>query len=257
MTDEELRPLVLDAISRLRGVDQCNSVRDFLERKFSEEKLGPFGETEHVQTNRILWDLSVERIISWGTERDSEARWPFFHVTPFGREYLEGTPPHFLDPDGYMRYLAALVPGVDAIVLQYTQEAARAFRAQLWFAAAVMLGAASERTVLLLLEAVRDRTSDPEKAKLTKLLEQPRLGEIFKAIQARVTAEIKAGNLLYSVHQGCTEHLLSLSEMIRVHRNEAVHPAAAKVDRQKAFIALQTFPEAMQVIEGLKKWFTP
>lgn len=43
----------------------------------------------------------------------------------------------------------------------------------------------------------------------------------------------------------------------RVHRSEAVHPAAAKVDRQKAFIALQTFPEALRVMEGLREWFAP
>jgi len=165
-------------------------------------------------------------------------------------------PPHFLDPDGYVSFLEALVPGVDAVVLQYTQESAKAFRAQLWFASAVMLGAASERTMLLLLEAVRDRSQDSEKAKLTKLLDQPRLGEIFKVIQARIAAEIRAGTLPYSVHQGCTEHLLSLSEMIRVNRNDAVHPAAAKIDRRKAFITLQTFPEALRVIDGLRKWFS-
>ncbi|MGD0233394.1 MAG: hypothetical protein ABSC55_02535 [Syntrophorhabdales bacterium] len=257
MTDEEVRPLVLEAIKAAKGVDQYASLRDFLERKFVNEKLGPFGSAEHVQIKRIFWDLCVERIISWGTATDSEARWPFFHVTPFGYEYLEQMAPHFLDPDGYVRYLLAFVPNLDAVVLQYTQESARAFRAQLWFASAVMLGAASERTVLLLLEAVRDRALDPEKAKLTKLLDQPRLGEIFKVIQTRVAAEIKAGRLPYSVHQGCTEHLLSLSEMIRVHRNEAVHPAVAKVDRRKAFIALQTFPEALRVIEGLRNWFAP
>ncbi|HHT9106272.1 MAG TPA: hypothetical protein ACFYD7_10405 [Candidatus Wujingus californicus] len=257
MTDEELRPLVLEAIKTAKGVDQYSSVQEFLRRKFSDENLGPFGPTEHVQINRILWDLSVERIISWGAETDSEARWPFFHVTPFGHKYLEEMAPHFLDPDGYLQYLRALVLAVDPIVLQYTQESARAFRAQLWFASAVMLGAASERTVLLLLEAIRDKTPNSEKAKLTKLLEQPRIGEIFKVVQACVAAEIKAGSLPYSVHQGCTEHLLSLSEMIRVHRNEAVHPAAAKVDRQKAFIALQTFPEALRIIEGVRKWFAP
>jgi hypothetical protein len=258
MTDEELRPLVLEAIKTAKGVDQCSSVQEFLRRKFSDEELGPFGTTESVQINRIFWDLSVERIISWGTATDSVPQWPFFHVTPFGHKYLEQMASHFLDPDGYVRYLRALVPAVDATVLQYTQESARAFRAQLWFASAVMLGAASERTVLLLLEAIRDTTPNhPEKAKLTKLLEQPRLGEIFKVIQARIAAEIKASSLPYSVHQGCTEHLLSLSEMIRVHRNEAVHPAAAKVDRQKAFIALQTFPEALRVIEELRKWFAP
>lgn len=92
--------------------------------------------------------------------------------------------------------------------------------------------------------------------RLTKLLEQPKLSEIFKTIQSRISEEIKVGNLPFSVHQGCTEHLLSLIEMIRVHRNEAVHPTAAKVDRQKVLIALQSFPEALRVVEGLRKWFT-
>jgi hypothetical protein len=256
MTDEELRPLVLEVIKTAMGIDQYNSIQEALRQKFVDEKLGPWGQPVQVQIKRILWDLSIERIISWGTVTNSEARWPFFHVTPFGRQYLEQTSPHFLDPDGYVSFLEALVPEVDGVVLQYTQESARAFKAQLWFASAVMLGAASERTMLLLLEAFRDRSQDPEKAKLTKLLDQPRLGEIFKVIQAHVAAEIKAGTLPYNVHQGCTEHLLSLSEMIRVHRNEAVHPAAAKVDRRKAFIALQTFPEALRVIEGLRKWLT-
>ena len=256
MTDEALRPLVLEAIKNAKGVNQYNSIQEAVGRKFADERLGAFGAPERVQVKRIFWDLSIERIISWGTATDSEAIWPFFHVTPFGHDYLEQTPPHFLDPDGYVRFLDALVPNIDSVVLQYTQESARAFRAQLWFASAVMLGAASERMMLLLLEGIRDRTLNSEKAKLTKLLDQPRLGEIFKVIQARVEAEIRAGALPYNVHQGCTEHLLSLSEMIRVHRNEAVHPAVAKVDRQKAFVALQTFPEALRVIEGLRKWFT-
>jgi hypothetical protein len=256
MTDEELRPLVLEAIKTEKSVDQYNSIEQTLQSKFAADKLGPWGPPVQVQIKRIFWDLSVERIISWGTATNSVAQWPFFHVTPFGREYLEQTPPHFLDPDGYVSFLKALVPEADAIVLQYTQESARAFRAQLWFASAVMLGAASERTILLLLEALKDRSQDQEKAKLTKLLDQPRLGEIFKVLQARVSAEIKAGTLPYAVHQGCTEHLLSLSEMIRVQWNEAVHPTAGKVDRQKAFLALRTFPEALRVMEGIRKWFS-
>jgi len=256
MTDDELRPLILEVLAHARDVEQYASLERVLRQKFVDDNLGPFGQAEHVQIKRILWDLSVERIITWGTEGDSEARWPFFHVTPFGREFTDKMTPHFLDPDGYVGYLKTLVPSIDDIVLQYAQEASKAFRAQLWFASAVMLGAASERVILLLLEAVRDQTSGANKARLTKLLEQPKLTEIFKSLQTRIDEESKAGNLPYSVHQGSTEHILSLAEMIRVHRNEAVHPAAAKVDRQKVFIALQTFPEALRIIEGLRKWFT-
>ena len=48
-----MRPLVLEAIKAAK-VDQCDSLRGFLERKFSHEKLGPFRETENVQFNRII-----------------------------------------------------------------------------------------------------------------------------------------------------------------------------------------------------------
>jgi hypothetical protein len=106
-------------------------VRDWVREKYTVERLGSFGENDHVQINRIMWDLSVERIISWGTNRDSEACWPFFHVTPFGEEYIQNTAPHFLDPDGYIHYLAATAPGIDQVVLQYIHEATRAFKGQL------------------------------------------------------------------------------------------------------------------------------
>jgi hypothetical protein len=39
MTDEELRPLVLEAIKTAKGVDQYNSLQDPLGRKFANEKL--------------------------------------------------------------------------------------------------------------------------------------------------------------------------------------------------------------------------
>jgi hypothetical protein len=256
MTDAEIRTLILDALQRGRREWQYENVRSVLAERFLSENLGFFGEQEQVQVKRVLWDLAVERIVSWGTESNSDAGWPFFYVTPIGREYLAQTGPHFLAPDGYISYLRNLVPDVDEVVLQYVYEATRAFRAQLWFAAAVMLGAASERSVLNLLEAIIDHAAESkEKERLKKLLTQPRLGEIFKAIETAVTAEVKSGALAYSVHQGSTEHLLSLAEIIRVQRNEAVHPHAGTVDRQKIFLALQGFPVALEVLERVRRWF--
>jgi len=254
MTDSEIRALVLEEL-RTGSELQYEKIRRALSERCASENL-TFGSIQNVQLKRVLWDLAVERIISWGTETDSEATWPCFHVTPFGRDYLASTGPHFLDVDGYLKYLRTLVPDTDTVIIQYTHEAVRAFRSQLWFAAAVMLGAASERSILLLLEAILDWTSDgKEKARLTKLLAQPRLGEIFKAIQASIADQARSGHMPYSVHQGSTEHLLSFSEMIRVQRNDAVHPHAGIVDRQRVFLSLQSFPGGLEILERIRQWY--
>ena len=39
MTDEELRPLVLETIKTAKGVDQYNSIQETVGRKFADERL--------------------------------------------------------------------------------------------------------------------------------------------------------------------------------------------------------------------------
>lgn len=120
-----------------------------------------------------------------------------------------------------------------------------------------MAGAAAEKATLLLLSAICKWTSDPqEKQKCEQLLDKGRLPAIFDKITDTLTALTKSGGPIpYTVHQGCIEHLFSLFEMIRVQRNDAVHPACATVDRTKVFRSLQTMPVALQVVYRLIKWF--
>ncbi len=66
---------------------------------------------------------------------------------------------------------------------------------------------------------------------------------------------IKAKTIPYSIHQGCTEHLMSLFEMIRVQRNDAIHPISGQVDRTKVFLSLQTLPTVLESIYKLIEWF--
>ena len=129
-------------------------------------------------------------------------------------------------------------------------------RRQLFFASAVMLGAAAEKAILLLLQAITDSMSDPNrKRKTAQLLDRPNLPEIFDTIMKTVNSLIKAKSIPYSVHQGCTEHLMSLFEMIRVQRNDAIHPITGQVDRTKVFLSLQTLPTALESINKLIEWF--
>ena len=155
-----------------------------------------------------------------------------------------------------MEDLRNMVQNLDPVIEQYIFESLNCYRQQLFFASAVMIGAASEKAILLLLQAITNSMSNlNSKKKATQLLDRPNLPEIFDTINKTVNMLIKAKSIPYSVHQGCTEHLKSLLEMIRVQRNDAIHPITGQVNRTKVFLSLQTIPVALESINRLIEWF--
>ena len=207
------------------------------------------------QVIEICWDLIVERIITPGTSRSSDRSWPFFHTTPFANTIIGESLPHYYDPDAYIKYMKNNVQGLDNVIEQYIFDGLTCFKRQLFFASAVMLGAAAEKAILLLLESMAKAVTDPkEKKEIQELLDRPRLPEIFSKIQAILATLIKSKRIPYAVYQGCTEHLLSLFEMVRVQRNDAVHPIAGNVNKGKIFLSLQTLPAALEIVYKLIDW---
>jgi len=211
-----------------------------------------FSPADVLSIYQIIWDLAVERIITPGSNT-SNPDWPWFRLTDFGKQVASGSH-HYYDPEGYIKNLQSIVPELDDVVRQYVLEGVRCFKQRLWFAAAVMLGAATERVVLLLLESIKDaETNTQRKQECNDLLDRPRLPAIFSLIEDRLDSLGEA--IPYDVHQGSITHLNSLFEMIRVHRNEAVHPKIAEISQQKIFLALQSFPGAIEVMFRLIGWF--
>jgi len=205
--------------------------------------------------NEISWDLILERIVTPGFDA-SNPNLPFFRLTQFGQDFISQTAPHYYDPQDYMESLKNIVQNLDPVIEQYIFESLNCYRQQLFFASAVMIGAAAEKAILLLLQAITDSMSDPDsKRKASQLLERPNLPEIFDTINGNVDTLIKEKTIPYSVHQGCTEHLISLFEMIRVQRNDAIHPITGQVNRTKVFLSLQTIPTALESINKLIEWF--
>ena len=125
------------------------------------------------------------------------------------------------------------------VIEQYAFEALNCFRRQLLFASAVILGAAAEKAMLVLLQAIADYTIDSDKkSEAAQLLARPRLPSIFEMIRETLSPLVAANVIPYSVHQGCLEHLTSLFEMVRVQRNDAVHPIHGQVSRDKVFMSV-------------------
>jgi len=266
-----LRKLVLDV---LKGTPktQINSVINDVERLVEKYDLFPSLEDcqklgvdyqyyqqknlnplDKVQIAEVAWDLIFERILTPG---EGDRGWPFLRLTQFGRDVISQSEPHYYDPDAYIEFLKNMVPNLDFVIEQYVLEGLNSFRRRLFFASAVMLGAAAEKAILLLLEAIMKSMTNPQKkAEVTQLLDRGRLPAIYDKIHETLAPLTSTNTIPYSIHQGCNEHLLSLFEMIRVQRNDAVHPVAANVDRAKVFLSLQTLPVALQLIYKLIDWF--
>ena len=206
----------------------------------------------------IAWDLIIDRVLASGVN-DGNTEWSWLHLTDFGKDVVRETQPTHYDPDGYLTHISTLCTGLDPVIKEYVKEGLACMRGGLVFAAAVMFGAAAEKAVLLLLKAIGDaETNAKAKKEIERLLDHPGLPSIFKLIQDRIKllTEGKPPQMPYTVHQGCTEHLLSLLEMIRVHRNDSVHPEAGKCSREKVFSTIQSFPGALEVVYRLVDWFS-
>jgi len=178
-----------------------------------------------------------------------------YYVTRRGLEWFNGVEPFPEEADGYMRFLCERVPNIDPIIRQYTVEALAAFERQAYFAAAVMLGAASEKALYLLAESVLCSFKDARKhEKLKALSDRRKLSELFEYVRNAIQDAAKSKLLPYADSEGSTTHLMSLFEAIRMQRNDAVHPMNATVSADSVRLLIRSFPYSLSKSEELRAW---
>jgi hypothetical protein len=176
-----------------------------------------------------------------------------FLVTVKGQEWAQGGDLIPEDVAGFMKGLNTGVPNLDSVIKQYVQEALVTYERRAYFAAAVMIGAASEKAVYLLAEALECATQDQqEKKRLANAMQKRGLPDLFKAVSSTLQRAKKL--IPYPVQEGATEHMLSFFEAIRVQRNDAVHPAAANVTPDKVYLSIAAFPNACKKVHDLVDW---
>jgi hypothetical protein len=177
--------------------------------------------------------------------------------TERGLQWIRGAEPIPEAATEYMKFLKEYVPTVDDVIFQYILEALVAFNREAYFAAAVMLGAASEKEVYLLaasllsaLKPSRRRTT------LETTFNKRQLFALLDCVRKTIE-DGSAGNpapIPYSVSEGADAHLSSLFEAIRTQRNDAVHPMNAIVSASSVRLLLHSFPYALNVTDKLRKW---
>jgi len=179
----------------------------------------------------------------------------WFLVTEAGRQWAAGEEPVPEDAAGYIHVVETLVPDLDSVIMQYVQESLIAYDRRAFFASAVMLGAASEKIVYLLIDALSKSVQNAtEKAAIGNVMERRRLPAIFERISKNLERAKSANLLPWSVHEGADRHLLSLQEMIRVQCNDAVHPSTARVTPETVRLSLSAFPAACRKAYDLIEW---
>jgi hypothetical protein len=180
-----------------------------------------------------------------------------YRRTERGTDWVNGADPMPEDTVGYVQHLNQLAPKIDSIVLQYVSEGLGSFNRKLYFAAAVMLGAASEKEIYLLgnslVGALRNGT---EQTELREMVDKGRsLARLLTFISRKfggvTSAQRAASN---GALDGAETHLASLFESIRVQRNDAVHPNTGTFDERSVRMAYQSFPGAVQKAEELGEW---
>jgi hypothetical protein len=179
-----------------------------------------------------------------------------YRITCRGREWAKGVEPLPEDYNGYIRTLSELVPNFDGTIREYVSEGLVSFGHGTYFAAAVMVGAASEKAIYLLAESMLESFKDvAQQAKLKKLLGERSVNRLLSFVEKTILDAHDGGIIPYSVMEGTTRHLMSLLESIRVQRNDAVHPTNGQVSADSVRLSFSSFPHALEKVEALRSWF--
>ena len=175
------------------------------------------------------------------------------NFTQRGLAWVDGKEPFPEDANGYMTFLRGLVPvALDKVTEQYVTESLVAFNREAYFAAAVMLGAASEKAIYLLAESLLDAFIDVKRReRLEALLKRRKLGDLLDSVGELIRNASNASIIPYEVSEGSEPHLLSLFDAMRVQRNDAVHPMNATVSADSVRMTILAFPHALAKAGGI------
>ena len=172
-----------------------------------------------------------------------------FQITKRGQEWANSVESLPEDYNGYMKQFGA---STDVVVREYISEALQTFMHGTYFASAVMLGAASEKAVYMLADALVLAIGDATKqSQLKNRIAERRLDRLFTFIERIIVEGHDSGAIPYSVMEGTTRHLLSLFEYIKVQRNDAIHPLNFQVSADSVRFSLNAFPLAFSKVEAL------
>lgn len=203
----------------------------------------------------LVWDLIVEGVIRPGS---SSGNWlPFIHLTEFGDEAIK-QPASPYDPEGYIKSIKQKVSNVDEVIVRYIAESAETLRKNCLLSSSMTLGCASEKTLLLVLEAYKDALNPADQAAFIKSNQKihsiKKRHQDFKhryqsSLRKHLESDFNSDRLT-----ALDDALEFIFNRFRDARNEAGHPTGIIPLRQRVQANLILFPPFLEVLYELKNW---
>jgi len=186
----------------------------------------------------VMWQLIILGVLVPGVRGYADSSWPHFSITEYGKNYLEseGSAPY--DPDGYLSCITRDNPNVDDVVMLYLTESLQCFIRANYIASVVMVGVATEKVILNLINAFANALSDNSKAATFRRKTQNTMIKI--QFDELIKHPIK-NQLPEALSRDLETYLGSIFNLIRSYRNEAGHPSGIVVSREIAYSNLQVF----------------
>ena len=270
INNEELRTLVLDALknakttqfgsfnnivaklAKQRGLIGTNSYESniYLTSNDSLER------SDCARVQNILWDLIIEGIIRPGLNDGTNNDLPFFHVTEKGKEILNSGISTPYDPDGYIKRLRNDINNLDNVIITYLNECLSAFRIGSMLSSTITLGVASEKALLLLIDACANAmTNANRKAKFVRDTQgrmiKRQYDEFIKLYQGQLR-----GLFSGDINEDFETTVNGVFTMIRNYRNDAGHPTGRIASREIVYANIQVFPTYLKKVYSAIEWLS-
>ena len=213
-----------------------------------------FQSSDLLKLHEIFWELLIQGILSPGYD-NSNVNLPFIHVTNYGKKCIEANfiLPH--DPDGYLTRLSNFVGQViDDTIMIYLREGLLTFLGGYYLAATVMLGAASEQCIDLLVVAYSNAIAEPNH----KLTFEKKISQAGRSVKNRfetIRSELLALSLPNHIKDALDIQLSGIFTLIRYSRNDAGHPTGRIIDRDLAHANFLLFPQYCKRVYDLIEHF--
>ena len=135
----------------------------------------------------------------------------------------------------------------------YLEESLHTFRISCLLSSTVTLGCASEKALLLLLEAYTKALEPIRAAKFLKVTEGKMIRQQFDVFQKRLDDHLK-GKLDRDLQADLETRLMGVFSMIREGRNDAGHPTGLVPEREVCYSYLTVFPSYLRKVYDPIGW---
>lgn len=203
----------------------------------------------------IIWDLIIEGVVRPGLGDATNNGLPWYHVSEYGKTVLGNNPPQPYDPDGYLARVKA-ISNIDDIILTYLEESLKTFRIHCLLSSMITLGCASEKAILLLIDACQNSLVNPTEkddfTRKTNTISIKRKHDEFQNIFKTKILPVLPPN----IKENLDNYLTGLFSIIRTHRNDAGHPSGKVIEREQLYSYLVVFPTYLEKVYALMDWLS-